>query len=96
MGDLLIRNVPEDLKRGLGQIASSTGKSMSDAARDMLRHAVLEHQTKESELAAGNPYEQLRALFAPFDEESEQFAEIMDEIEQQRKKDFGRPFSFEE
>ncbi|CAN7551637.1 MULTISPECIES: FitA-like ribbon-helix-helix domain-containing protein [unclassified Rhizobium] len=96
MGDLLIRNVPEDLKRGLGQIASSTGRSMSDAAREMLRRGILEHQTQENELAAGNPYEQLRALFAPFDEESDQFSEIMDEIEQQRKKDFGRPFSFEE
>lgn len=95
MGDLLIRNVPEDLKRELGEIARKSGRSMSDAAKDMIRSEV-ERQQAVSPSDGKNAYEQLRALFAPFDEEAEEFSKIMDEIEEQRKKDFGRPVSFGE
>jgi plasmid stability protein len=95
MGDLLIRNVPEDLKRDLGEIARNTGRSMSDAAKDMIRTGVERYQSIPAS-AGKNAYEQLREVFAPFDEGAEEFANIMDELEEQRKKDFGRPFSFEE
>ena len=72
MGDLLIRNVPEDLKRDLGEIARNTGRSMSDAAKDMIRTGVERYQSIPAS-AGKNAYEQLReqaplALVAPPDD----------------------------
>lgn len=97
MGDLLIRDIPESLKRDLNEIASETGRSMSDEAKAMIRKGVAAHKADKSQPSTKNAYEQLREAFADIpDEEREEFAKIMDEIEADRKKSFGRPFSFDE
>ena len=95
MSDLLIRDVPDDLKEDLGKIARDTGRSMSDTAKDLIRSAMEGHQGIASTPPL-NAYEQLRALFGPEDGNDDAFSKIMDEIEQKRKTDVGRPFSFEE
>ena len=33
MGDLLIRNIPDDLRRGLAKVADADGLSLSEAAK---------------------------------------------------------------
>lgn len=96
MADLLIRNVPEDLRENLGRIARDTGRSLSDAAQDLIRRGIEGHR-QETPATRKNAYKQLRDIFS-FDDDkaAEDFAKIMDEIEEQRKKDPGRPLSFEE
>jgi plasmid stability protein len=95
VGDLLIRNVPEDLKRELTEAARQAGSSLSDEAKRRLRHSAPE-ETSVPQTGA-EFLQSIQALFADIpDEEREEFAKIMDEIEEERKKDFGRPFSFEE
>jgi plasmid stability protein len=96
MGDLLIRDVPDDLKRDLSDIARTSGRSMSDEAKAMLRKEIAARRTEKPLDPPRNAYEELRRVFAPFDEESETFSDIMDEVEARRKKDFWRPFSFDE
>jgi antitoxin FitA len=95
VGDLLIRDIPEDLKRELMAAARSAGRSLSDEAELRLIHndnAQKVPKTSGAEFVAG-----IQVLFADIpDEERAEFAKIMDEIEARRKTDFGRPFSFEE
>jgi len=95
MGDLLIRNVPEDLKRDLAEAARLAGRSLSDEAKRRLRQPVPE----ESALPrTGAEFVQsIQDFFADVpDEEREEFAKIMDEVVEQRKRDVGRPSPFEE
>ena len=97
MGDLLIRDIPDSLKRDLSDVALQTGRSMSDEVKAMIRKGVAAHKADKSQPSSKNAYEQIREAFADIpDEEREEFAKIMDEIEADRKTNFGRPFSFEE
>jgi plasmid stability protein len=95
MGDLLIRNVPEDLKRELSEAAHRAGRSLSDEAKMRLEGSNIGNVEPAK---SGKAFlEEIQALFADIpDDERDEFAKIMDEIEQERKKDFGRPFSFDE
>ncbi|MDB5555513.1 MAG: plasmid stabilization protein [Rhizobium sp.] len=95
MGDLLIRDVPDSLKRDLSEAARKAGRSLSDEAKLRLTQDVNAQEAPKmsgADFVAG-----IQALFAdiPY-EEREEFAKIMDEVEARRKTDFGRPFSFEE
>lgn len=96
MGDLLIRDIPDDMKRDLSEIAKLAGRSMSEEAKAMLRREIASRKALETPQPGKNALEELRNLFAPTSEEDEQFSKIMNEIEAERKTDFGRPFSFEE
>jgi len=95
VGDLLIRDVPDGLKRDLSEAARRAGRSLSDEAKLRLTQKTMAPEatkTSGAEFVAG-----IQALFADIpDKEREEFAKIMDEIEARRKTDFGRPFSFEE
>ena len=86
MGDLLIRNVPEDLKKDLTEAARIAGRSLSDEAKRRLRQPVPEGAplpTTGAELLKS-----IQDFFSDVpDEEREEFAKIMDEIEEQRKRD---------
>ena len=95
MGDLLIRDVPEDLERDLSEAASKAGRSLSDEAKLRLSGKV---NAREASQRSGAEFvADIQALFADIpDEEREEFARIMDEVEARRKTDFERPFSFEE
>ncbi|MDB5522574.1 MAG: plasmid stabilization protein [Rhizobium sp.] len=96
MGDLLIRDVPDELKRDLSAIAKVAGRSMSDEAKAMLLREVAARRAAKPVQPSKSAYEELRGLLAPLPEEGDEFSRIMDEIEAQRKKDFWRPFSFDE
>jgi plasmid stability protein len=96
MGDLLIRNVPDYLREKLADSARRSGRSLSDEAKRMISKVVLEE--KSDPVPSGQSLlDGIQAALARIpDEEREEFADIMDGIEAERKKDFGRPFSFDE
>lgn len=94
MGDLLIRNIPDALRADIERLAKAKGSSLSQTAREALRmgvEAVKKSEADEPTIQAGD---QLVAFFRDpdaTDEERELFGQIMDEIEAERKRDFGRP-----
>ena len=97
MGDLLIRDVPDAIKQDLLARANKSGRSLSEETKHVISRGLSAEEIEPSESAGGAFAESLLRLFADIpDEEKQQFSEIMDEIEDQRKKDFGRPFSFDE
>lgn len=84
MSDMLIRNMPDDLKRGIAMRAKRYGRSLSEEATRLLASAI------KSEEPRKNAAEMMMAAFGPGDAAADGFAEIMAEIEAERKKDFGR------
>ena len=90
MGDLLIRNMPEALKRSLEQAAMRDGQSLSAKSIELLRNSLSAEQT-DREKPFVSAWDVLRPImYQGNDEEAEAFARIMDEIEADRKRDFGR------
>ena len=89
MGDLLLRNIPDAMKRELSDAAARAGVSMSDKAKDLLRRG-LQAEEAISKDQPRSAWQSLRDILAAGDPD-EEFAEIMREIEADRKKDFGRP-----
>lgn len=95
MGDMLIRNVPDDLKRDLAEAARIAGRSLSDEAKRRLRSPTAEKSAPAR--TGGELIRSIQAALADIpDEEREAFAKIMDEIEADRRKDYGRPVTFGE
>jgi plasmid stability protein len=94
VGDLLLRNVPDSMKRDLSLAAARAGVSLSDKAKDLLRQG-LQNEQSDTRARPKSAWEALRqvALASGPDEE---FVEIMRKIEADRKKDFGRPVEFPE
>jgi plasmid stability protein len=91
MGDLLIRNVPDSMKRRLALRAEEAGRSLSDEAKDILQMALIQ-LSETPKLAELSAWETLRPLLVADDHaEADEYAAIMEEIEAERKKDFGRP-----
>ena len=93
MSDMLIRDVPEPLKDEIVQAARKRGQSLSTRAIDLLRKGLIaERQVKpESERSA---WDMLRSVFEEDGPPEGEFAKIMEEIEAERKRDFGRPVDF--
>lgn len=91
MGDLLIRNIPDAMKRDIAARAERNGTSLSDEAKELLGRAmaIAVPPAKESGLSL---YEEIRAAFESAGASGDEFSEVMDEIEVERKRDFGRPF----
>ncbi|WP_181180643.1 plasmid stabilization protein [Mesorhizobium sp. B2-4-6] len=89
MSDLLIRNVPEPLKREIEQAARKVGQSLSGKAIDLLwKGMIAEQETRlEPNLSA---WDSIRSAFANESAIDNEFAEIMADIEAARKRDFGR------
>jgi plasmid stability protein len=97
VGDLLVRNIPDAVKQNLIARANKSGRSLSDEAKHVIAKGLATEERKPAENSGKDFADSLLSLFADIpDEEKQLFSEIMDEIEEQRKKDFGRPFSFEE
>jgi plasmid stability protein len=92
MGDLLIRNIPDALKRDLEAAAARDGRSLSAKSIDLLRKS-LASERGGGETPAASAWDVLRPiLYRPGnDAEAEDFVRIMEEIEADRKRDFGRP-----
>jgi len=95
MGDLLIRNVPQSLKRDLQESARRAGRSLSEEVKRRLQKPGEDGAERRTFGNAG--HENLSEIFSGIPlEEREEFSRIMDEIEAERKRDLGRPFSFDE
>ncbi len=89
MGDLLIRNVPEAVKRDLERSAKRDGRSLSATAIDILAKSLAEKQADEKPFVSA--WDELRPLlYSGNAEEAEEFGRIMEEVEIERKRDFGR------
>lgn len=88
MGDMLIRGIPEPLKHEIEQAARIGGQSLSGKAIDLLRKGIIAE--KEAKPGPGpSAWEAIRSAFDP--EAGDEFAKILDEIEAEQKRDFGRP-----
>ena len=92
MGDLLIRNVAEALKTDLDQLADRTGQSLSDTAKEALREGVNLAKRRLASDAYKLPLGQrLQAAFAGTFETQDEAEEFHRYLDEQRKKDTGRP-----
>ncbi len=90
MGDLLIRNIPDAMKRDIASRAEKNGNSLSDEAKSLLQKAMV--GTSGADKPTRSALDGFREIFSPLTEkEHEEFARVMDELEAERKKDFGRP-----
>lgn len=90
MGDLLIRNIPDALKAELEQRARQSGRSLSEEAKVQIRRSLTSVEPEQPRQFA-NAYQALRSAFEEAGPLDDEYSRIMDEIEAQRKKDFGRP-----
>mgnify|MGYP000249848971 CR=1 FL=1 len=91
MGDLLIRNIPEALKREIDRMARRDGQSLSAKSIDLLRSSI-ETQQEPDDRPFVSAWGALRPiLYTGNDQEADEFVRGMEEIEQARKRDFGRP-----
>ncbi|MGF9565471.1 plasmid stabilization protein [Neorhizobium sp. JUb45] len=92
MGDLLVRDVSEELKESLVARADRAGHSVSDEVKAILRQEVGE-VPQAPDLDGMSALEALRSIMKADNAEEEAiYIEIMEEIEAERKRDFGRPF----
>ncbi|MEX0407609.1 plasmid stabilization protein [Aquibium sp. LZ166] len=90
MGDLLIRNVPEPMKLAIERAARRDGRSLSATAIDLLQKSLADSAAEQERPVSA--WSELRSLLQEGSEdEAEEFARIMEEIEAARKNDFGRP-----
>ena len=92
MTDLLVRDVPESLKESLIARADEAGRSVSDEVKAILQREFPAAETTHAreELSAWEALKGVLSSLTP--EERDEFSSIMDEVEAERKKDFGRPF----
>jgi plasmid stability protein len=95
MGDLLIRNVPDDLKRDLTEAARRAGLSLSEEAKRRLRQGAPEESAVPRTGAEFLKSVQDFLSDVP-ERDREDFADLMDEVVAQRRRDTGRPSPFEE
>lgn len=93
MGDILIRNIPDSLKREIAQAAELRSQSLSEKAIDLLRKGLVAE--RETKLPPGqSAWEMIRSIFDQDGPPTGEFSAIMDEIEAERKQEFGRPMEF--
>jgi len=90
VGDMLIRGIPEPLKREIEHAARKGGQSLSIKAIDLLRKGMVVEKEGGSESGL-SAWDAIRAAFTSENAISDEFAQMMDEIEAERKLDFGRP-----
>src|SRR5215208_2994359 len=93
MSDLLIRDIPDPLKQEVADAAKARGQSLSTKAIDLLRKGlILEREAKPE--SGRSAWDMLRSAFEENGPPDGEFAKVMDEIEAERKRDFGRPVDF--
>lgn len=90
MGDLLIRNIDEALKRGIIELAQANGRSLSDEAKVLIGEAMAGKWSEPAD--SQSVVDTIRAIFEREGAIGDEYADLMDEVEAERKKDFGRPF----
>ncbi|MBB6410015.1 plasmid stabilization protein [Mesorhizobium sangaii] len=89
MGDMLIRDIPEPLKREIEQAARKGGQSLSGKAIDLLRKGMVAEREGVS-VPGLSAWDAIRSAFVAEDAIGDEFSAIMDDIEADRKRDFGR------
>jgi antitoxin FitA len=90
MGDLLIRNISDAMKRDIALRAEKNGNSLSEEAKNLLQKAMFGASGADKPARSG--LDSFREIFSPLtEEEQKEFARVMDELEADRKRDFGRP-----
>lgn len=89
MADMLISDIPEPLKREIELAARKAGLSLSGKAIDLLRKGMVAEREvwPEPGLSA---WDAIRSAFAAENAIGDEYAEIMDKIEAERKGDHGR------
>ncbi|TWF53123.1 FitA-like ribbon-helix-helix domain-containing protein [Neorhizobium alkalisoli] len=97
MADLLVRDISEGLTESLAARADRAGHSVSDEVKTILQREFPEddHPSGLRDASANeqSALEVLRSIMrADSEEEAAEYIKIMDEIEAERKRDFGRPF----
>ncbi|EBX4816962.1 plasmid stabilization protein [Salmonella enterica subsp. enterica serovar Newport] len=92
MGDMLLRGVPDAIKTELKQFASESGKSLSETAVDVLRKGIAARKA-DRDKPRQSAWDLLRAASVESEaiDHDGEYVRIMDEIEAERKRDFGRP-----
>ena len=91
VSDLLIRDISEPMKQDIAERAKQAGRSLSEEAKELLQKALVAEKaaTESPRLSA---WDFLRPiLYNGDDAAATEYARLMDEIEAERKKDFGRP-----
>lgn len=81
MGDLLIRNIPDELRSALKARASAFGRSQSEEAKAMLESAIKAEAEagKIAFVSAWDAMAEFREEFGLTDEEHAEFMKIIDE-----------------
>ncbi|AYG68038.1 MULTISPECIES: plasmid stabilization protein [unclassified Rhizobium] len=91
MSDLLIRDISEPMKHDIAERAKQAGRSLSEEAKELLQKALIAEKAA-TEGAGVSAWDLLRPiLYDGDDAAATEYARIMDEIEAERKTDFGRP-----
>jgi antitoxin FitA len=93
VSDLLIRDIPDPLKQEIAQAAKTRGQSLSTKAIDLLRKGLIAEQEMKPQ-PQGSAWDILRSVFEKGGPLDGSFAKVMEEIEAERKRDFGRPVDF--
>lgn len=97
VGDMLIRNIPDALKHEIAQAADIRKQSLSTKAIELLRKGlVAENEVKPA--IQENAWDMLRSIVVEADavDHDGEYGRIMDEVEKERKSDFGRAVADDE
>ena len=86
----LIHNIPEAMERDIAARAERNGTSLSDEAKHLLSKGI-SASPPEEQTSGASLYHGIRRAFLDADASGDEFSDIMDEIEAERKRDFGRP-----
>jgi plasmid stability protein len=90
MGDLLIRGIPDPLKREIESAAKKKGRSLSAQAIDLLRKGVVAEKKEASSASGISAWSVIRQAVEAEAGVDEEFVEVLTSIERERKRDFGR------
>ena len=85
MPDLLIRNLPDDMKRDIELKAKESGRSLSEQAKRLLAQALEAEKPKKGFATM------VREAYSDCLITDEEHDELWGEIERERKSNFGRP-----
>ncbi len=83
MGDILIRDVPENLKRDVQQSAQRAGRSLSDELKLLIRRGLAAEKLKPFDDAEA-AYLRMRAAFSDTQLDDSEHSQLMKAIEQGR------------
>ncbi len=89
MGNLLVRDLPSELKAKISEAANSNGRSMSEEVKARLQ-ADFDDVDVASDVKNGSVFDEIRAVFSDTlmtDEEHDDFMRVIEE----GRRDFGRP-----